>query len=253
MSITTSSSPNKIFHFLLLPKEIQTQILIFCDWETLCRYAKTSKKENKELKRDKWFWKSRVLHDFGDLWMQIPKTETNWRILHRNYRKRLGKNLVEKVSGAEYSRGCLIKALSILKMGVGVDINARDEFGRTALMRACSIKNTIIARKLLELKANPNIKARSGKTALMCVSDGGMENLELVRMLIEHGADPNATDNKGWTAITHATQWGLCGVVEEILNHGGKVGDAIYIALAYNKPRITRLLQKYQHTPIIRG
>jgi len=189
--------------------------LIFCDWETLCQYAKTSKKENKELKGDEWFWKSRILHDFGELHPPTPDTETDWRILHRNYRKRLGKNLVEKVSGAEYSKGCLNKALDILRIGAGVDINARDEFGRTALMRACSIKNTIIAQKLLDLKANPNIKARSGKTALMCISDGGMENLELVRMLIEHGADPNVTDNKGWTAIIYATQWGLCGVVKK--------------------------------------
>ncbi len=89
------------------------------------------------------------------------------------------RELWRAVECAEYD-----KILTVLP---SVDINARNEHGMTALMRA----------------------ARQGR-------------VQIVRMLLEHGADPNVVRNDKFTALSLAAFFGHSQVVEILLEYGAQ-------------------------------
>src|SRR5262249_23190865 len=68
----------------------------------------------------------------------------------------------------------------------GVDVNARNEYGTTALMRAACQGHAAVVRSLLEHRADPNIARNDKFTALALAAFFG--HTETVRILIEHGA-----------------------------------------------------------------
>ena len=70
----------------------------------------------------------------------------------------------------------------------GVNINATDEDGETALMEAADGRNPEVGR--------------DGETALMIAADEG--NTETVRLLIQAGANVNARDDEGESALDKA-------------------------------------------------
>lgn len=84
----------------------------------------------------------------------------------------------------------------------GVNINATDEDGETALMEAADSRNAETVRVLIANGANVNAADEDGETALMIAADEG--NAEVVRLLIEAGANVNARDEDGETALDKA-------------------------------------------------
>ncbi len=95
-------------------------------------------------------------------------------------------------------------------IGVGADVNAQDNFGETALMKATYYEHQEVAQLLIENGADVNIQENSGATALFFATERGY--LEVAILLIENGADVNIQDNIGSTALT----WALTGGHEEI-------------------------------------
>jgi hypothetical protein len=84
----------------------------------------------------------------------------------------------------------------------GADPNATDKFGGTALMTAAWKGNKEIALSLLAHDADLNAKANNGMTALMFAA---WENhTQLSKVLLEKGADPGLKDQNGWTASMRA-------------------------------------------------
>ena len=92
----------------------------------------------------------------------------------------------------------------------GKDLNVKCErFERTPLMIAINkIDGTNdcqkVAKKLIEAKAEVDLKDKNGLTALMyaaCIGD-----LEIVKMLCDRGANPDLQNKKGWTAAMFAAQ-----------------------------------------------
>lgn len=73
----------------------------------------------------------------------------------------------------------------------GVDINAQDKNGETALLKAVTIQNVAMAQVLLEKGADPNIHGiapyyRSGDAPLVLAIKES--NVEIVKLLLEYGA-----------------------------------------------------------------
>jgi ankyrin repeat protein len=89
-------------------------------------------------------------------------------------------------------------------IAMGADVNAQDQSGRTALMRASTQTNSGFITLLVDHGARVNARDSSGNTALMHASDLCFNwNIEA---LLKAGADPNITDSSGQTAIQHLSR-----------------------------------------------
>jgi ankyrin repeat protein len=83
-------------------------------------------------------------------------------------------------------------------LAAGVDIDASNSHGMTALMRAASQGRAEMVRLLLKHGADPNRTRNDKFTALVLASFFGHE--EIVKILVEHGANIDATTRYGTSA-----------------------------------------------------
>ena len=84
----------------------------------------------------------------------------------------------------------------------GVEIDARNGMGLTALTAAAFKGQVDIAKALLRAGADVNAANRIGQTSLMFASLSG--KLAMVDQLLEAGANPSAKDKFGNTALSQA-------------------------------------------------
>ena len=84
----------------------------------------------------------------------------------------------------------------------GVDIDARNEHGMTALMRAANNGNEPMVRALIRNGANPNVTRNDKFTALALAAFFG--HTETVRVLIEHGAKTEVVTRFGTSPLMWA-------------------------------------------------
>jgi hypothetical protein len=85
----------------------------------------------------------------------------------------------------------------------GVDVDARNEHGMTALMRAARCGHAAAVRALLEHGADPNVARNDRFTALALAAFFG--HTETVRILIEHGAKTEVVTRSGTSPRMWAT------------------------------------------------
>jgi ankyrin repeat protein len=97
-------------------------------------------------------------------------------------------------------------------------IEAPDQQGKTALMRAIEAGNTAEARRLIEAGANINAKTQSGVCPLMSAAGAG--NKEIVELLIQKGADVNARTPGNYTVLMQAALVGQTEIVKILLDAG---------------------------------
>lgn len=100
----------------------------------------------------------------------------------------------------------------------GIDVNAADQAGRTALMLASYNGHTEIVRFLLEEGANISDQNVEGRTPLMFAASGPFP--ETVELLLSQGADPDEADDiEDWTALMFAASEGHLEVVQTLIDH----------------------------------
>ena len=73
-------------------------------------------------------------------------------------------------------------------------------------------------------RADINARNEHGMTALMRAAYHG--HVEMVRVLLEHGADPNITRNDNFTALSLAAFFGHAEIVDTLMAHGAKTDVA---------------------------
>jgi ankyrin repeat protein len=88
----------------------------------------------------------------------------------------------------------------------GIDINAQNSSGYTALMAAAKNGQAEIVSKLLEQKANVDVQGYNGLTALILAAENNQ--FSIVKALLGKNADPNLQDNSGWSALMKAVYRG---------------------------------------------
>jgi len=103
----------------------------------------------------------------------------------------------------------------------GIDINAFDEKGRTALMRAAEYQRTEVVTLLLEKGADVEfIGERHQRTALMEAAGAG--NCVIIKQLAQKGADINAKDYESNTPLHFACMYGHVEAVRLLIELGAK-------------------------------
>ena len=104
----------------------------------------------------------------------------------------------------------------------GVDVNASDKDGVTALMVASFNGHSEAVNLLLSKRADVNAKTSDyGQTALRLASQHG--HIEIVKLLLAAHADINATDKDGKTALYWAVTTNEIDVVRELIASGADI------------------------------
>lgn len=85
----------------------------------------------------------------------------------------------------------------------GTDVDARDPFGRTALMRAAATGQLDVLEELLERDADVHATSADGRTALMFAAESA-PTPRAPLLLLQAGADPTVVDDEGRTAAALA-------------------------------------------------
>ena len=106
-----------------------------------------------------------------------------------------------------------------LFLAEGIDINATNEKGQTALMRAVEYQRTEVVTLLLEKGADVNFtKAYVNRTAFMEAASSG--NPAIMKQLVERGAKINETDKQGYAPLHYACTWGHVEAVKLLIELG---------------------------------
>ncbi len=108
-----------------------------------------------------------------------------------------------------------------LFLAEGIDINAMNERGQTALMRSAEYQRTEVVTLLLGKGADVKfIGDRHTRTALMEAAGAG--NCGIMKQLVEKGADINAKDYENTTPLHFACMWGHVEAVSLLIKLGTK-------------------------------
>jgi ankyrin repeat protein len=106
-------------------------------------------------------------------------------------------------------------------LDLGIDVNTRDERGRTALHiahEAGSGSPTKVVQVLLDRAADPDARDQDGCTPLWWAA--GIGQYEMATMLVAKGADVNARDNAGYTVLQRAKYNSDKQMIRLLLDHG---------------------------------
>jgi ankyrin repeat protein len=112
-----------------------------------------------------------------------------------------------------------------LTLANGADVDAKDSYVGTGLIRAADRGHSAIVRRLLETDIDVDHVNRLGWTALLeavILGSGDAAHTEVVRLLVDDGgADVEIADRDGRTALDHARENGHEGMIA-ILGAAGR-------------------------------
>ncbi|EAU81638.2 ankyrin repeat domain-containing protein 50 [Coprinopsis cinerea okayama7 len=115
----------------------------------------------------------------------------------------------------------------LLQFPAAIDVNARDDRGRTALMQAAIGRHQdVVQRLLVEPGIDVHAVDREGRTVLMEAAARGFKDV-VERLLAEPGIAVNAVDAEGRTALMEAAVHGRKDVVERLLAEPGIDANAV--------------------------
>ena len=104
----------------------------------------------------------------------------------------------------------------------GVDPNAAQADGMTALHWAAHADDTALAELLLASGARPGVSSRYGITPLFLACQNG--SAPMAELLLQAGSDPNAARRGGETVLMTAARAGDLQTARALLAHGARVG-----------------------------
>jgi ankyrin repeat protein len=112
--------------------------------------------------------------------------------------------------------GDLVVVLGMLARS-GIDINARDDAGNTALMMAALNNRIATVERLLTVAGiSVNVQNRDGDTALMMAASGGYDGVADVLLTVA-ALSVNVQNNEGNTALMFAADGGFVSFAESLL------------------------------------
>jgi ankyrin repeat protein len=108
-----------------------------------------------------------------------------------------------------------------LLIRAGARVNAATDLGATALWNACVNASVAMVRRLLQAGANPNAALLRGETPLMAAARSG--SADIADQLLRRGATADARAARGQTALMWAAAQKHAGVVKVLLAHAAAI------------------------------
>ena len=112
-----------------------------------------------------------------------------------------------------------------LLVRAGANVNAVNRYGARPLSLAGSNGSGAIVKLLLEGGADPNATMKGGETVLMLTARSG--NLEAVNALLTRGAKPDARERHGQTALMWAAAEGHAPVIHALIDAGADINATL--------------------------
>lgn len=106
-------------------------------------------------------------------------------------------------------------------LDLGVDVNATEADGATAMHWAVHRDNAEMVGALLKAGADPSANNRYGVAPLSLAAQNG--NASTLQLLLEAGADPNTAMGDNETALLTAARTGVAAAVAVLIEHGADV------------------------------
>jgi ankyrin repeat protein len=135
-----------------------------------------------------------------------------------------GASLTDELPSGEYPLHYSVKKqhfhfVEFLKQ-YGVDINTKDQEGRTVLHIAAATNDDEAICRLVELGAQRKLTDHKGRNCLHTAAANG--SIRVAEVLSELGmGDINVTDNDMWTAVTHAEFNNHFQLADRLVQFGG--------------------------------
>lgn len=112
-----------------------------------------------------------------------------------------------------------------LLVRAGANVNAVNRYGMPPVAQACTNGNAAIVKLLLDAGADANATLKGGESVLMLAARSG--NIEAVKALLARGANPNARERLGQTALMWAAAEGHTAVVRALIEAGADVNATL--------------------------
>jgi uncharacterized protein len=112
-----------------------------------------------------------------------------------------------------------------LTLANGADVDAKDSYNGTGLIRAADRGHLRVVERLLEREVEIDHVNRLGWTALLeaiILGGGDRGHTEVVRLLVEAGAEVNLADGDGVTPLAHARRRGYDEIAAILQRSGGR-------------------------------
>jgi ankyrin repeat protein len=133
-----------------------------------------------------------------------------------------------------------LKAVQLF-LAAGIDVNAQNASGFTALMAAAKNGRMEVVNKLLDQKVNVDAQSKQGVTALMLAAENNQS--EIVNLLLKKNADPNLQDQTGWSALMKAVYQGNARCVEALAARSRQeVNRGLLVAALTGHQEIVKIL-----------
>jgi ankyrin repeat protein len=133
-----------------------------------------------------------------------------------------------------------LKALQLFLEG-GMDCDAQNASGSTALMAAAKNGRIDVVNKLLAQKLNLNLQDKQGETALMWAAANNQ--VAVIKVLLTKGADTNLQDQSGWSALMKAVYQGNADCVQALVGESRQeVNRALLVAALTGHRDIAKIL-----------
>lgn len=123
----------------------------------------------------------------------------------------------------------------------GMDVDATNGQGLTALLQATERGHLEIVKLLLGAGANPDIASPDGWSPLLAAAEH--DHAEIAKVLLEAHADVTTTDANGWTALMKAVYQGNTATVKQLAPYSTEEADrALMLAALKNHHQIVPVL-----------
>ena len=108
-----------------------------------------------------------------------------------------------------------------LLVRAGANVNVRNRYGVPPLAQACTNGNAAIVKLLLDAGADANATMKGGETVLMLAARSG--NVEAVKALLARDASTKTRERLGQTALMWAAAEGHTAIVRALLDAGADI------------------------------